>query len=174
MLGDPFVTYSVAFQNTSTTSQTFTTTITEPFTSTDFEPALVAANFLGALDNGNASGGVTATATETGLLYPTNLGSPLTITFLNAGTLDSSTNPTFNLATANYPSLLTSNVSGDFDQIGVSVTVTLAPGAFVALTGRVDAEPFNAASVPEPSSIAFFALGAVVLAGMVLRRRKLA
>jgi len=173
-LGDPKVVYSVAFENTTSSVQTYSVSFSVPISPAEaFTPADVRATVAGSL----LSGGDTA-AVLTPLLSSTTGGSG---TFLETSTLSlapgpgvNSTNvdlstgvvtapgdggdvtflaqtPGYNLYNANGP-------SGTYDALNVNLSFTLSAGDYASFTGRVDVLPVTSAA-PEPSSMALILAG---------------
>jgi hypothetical protein len=160
LLGDPTIAYSVAFQNTTSTNQTFTLTLSIPINpSVTYIPSSVRATVAGSVVDGGGADGFTFTpALPGGLLQTATLttgsGEVSANTDLTSGTLTSSllgaSQVIGPITTPGYNGYIT-GPSGTFTALTVNVGVTLSPGDFAALTGRVDV--VNSSVVPEPNAM---------------------
>jgi hypothetical protein len=169
LLGDPMIAYSVAFQNTTSTDQTFTLTLTVPINpSLTYSLSSVRATVAGSVvDGGGAPGFAFTPALPGGFLQTASLttpGGPISADVdLTSGTITSSVSGGNDIigpiTTPGYNGYIP-GPSGTFTALTLNVGVTLSAGDFAALTGRVDV--IAAAAVPEPSSLLLFALGGML------------
>jgi hypothetical protein len=189
-LSDPAVAYSIAFQNTTASTETFNVTFSVPISPAEsFSPANVRATVSGSLLNGGTDPSIDAILTP---LLGSTTGGPgtflqtSTLTFASGGTAStnvdltpgtvtapgnggdvtfSASTPGFNLFNANGP-------TGTFSQLSVDLSFSLTAGDFASFTGRVDVVPPSDTIVaPEPSSVILSLLGLGAIALGVYRRR---
>jgi hypothetical protein len=170
-LGDPFVSYSYFFINSSGVEQNFSMTFTtsaQNFPSTTYTPSYDRATFGVTLTDGTELGtGVSATSSQSATLSNTAGGTtPLTNADLTTGELDTNSSSTGTItdrvSTPGYGNLLL-GPSGTFDQLSVTVSGTYSAGADLGVSGRVDL-------VPEPSPAALLSIGLLAF-GVAFRRR---
>jgi hypothetical protein len=172
-LDDPFITYSVAFQNTTGTNQSYSATFDAPFAPVTYSPSEVRAIFSGTIVDGtgnqNGSGtliGVVGTPSQVTTL---TLAAGGTVSagvdlFPGSGTvLPGEGIETFSDSTSDYPSY-EPGPTGTYNDITVRASVVLSPSAFIALVGRADV-------IPEPSTYALLLGGGSLLVLLLHRKR---
>jgi hypothetical protein len=185
-VGDPFVSYSYFFTNTSGSDGTFSVSFStssntpgssvSPFPSTTYAPSYIRASLGVVLTDGaqeNSDGttpSVTATATQTATASYTAGGTvPLNSIALTVGPLTASepNTPTVvgSMQSPNYATYVT-GPSGTFDALNVLLSGSYSNGADVAVSGRVEL-------VPEPSPVLLLGVGGLALALVAGIRRKL-
>jgi len=189
-LGDPKVAYSIAFQNTTSSTETYNVSFSVPISPAEsFNPADVRATVSGSLLNGGNNPLVNAMLTP---LLGSTTGGPgtflqtSTLTFATGGTASTNVdlttgtvtapgdggNTIFSVSTPGDNLFNANGPTGTFDALTVNLSFSLTAGDFVSFTGRVDAIPDALTSVvPEPSSVLLSLFGLGFIALVVYRRR---
>jgi hypothetical protein len=193
-LGDPSVSYAIAFQNDTATTQTYTVTFSVPINpSVTLTPSFVRATVAGTLLNGGTDPNTPAILTpvldaapafgtsgaflQTSTLTLTTGSNVSTNVDLTPGIVSAAGNggqTTFQAQTLNYNLFNGNGPSGTFDALSVTLGFTLSAGDDASFTGRVDVTSAIAA-VPEPSSVTLSLIGLGLLALFArLRRSRMA
>lgn len=167
---DPFVTFGMAVQNTSSSVETFTFTISNPYIggpytilhdsfSDSFTDAAVGSLGDKTVTIGLASGATSIAQPFIDAMNRDGQGVGCTKTSANAG-FSSSCNPASDVLTP-----VTTNAVGLF---GVTVSFTLSPGDIYTFNGEADLQ-----AVPEPATFASMGLASLALlcVGHRLRRK---
>jgi hypothetical protein len=199
VLTDPSIFYSVAFQNTTNTTETYEVTYSVPISPAEsFSPAYVRSTVAGSLVNGGSNANVPAVLTPV-LASTTGAGGPYlqtsTLTNVLGGTASTNVdlnaapvlnvvspsgtvmasgdggNVTFIGQTPGYNAYSPTGPTGTFNALNVTLGFTLTAGDEASFTGRVDVVNYTTNVVPEPSNAMLCLLGFGSLALITYLRR---